>query len=94
MSSCAKNLPFHSKPPPPAPGLVAIKKGASLIAQEGRALSGRLIDFLPPEVNPKILAYRDALHPVILVVNSLTKTEEDAMVDLVGAMTDNVGIPR
>ena len=32
--------------------------------------------------------------PVVLVVNSLTKTEEDAMVDLVGAMTDNVGIPR
>ena len=33
--------------PTPAPGLVDIKKGASLIAQEGRALSGRLIDFLP-----------------------------------------------
>ena len=59
MSSCAKNLPLHS-PHPPAPGLGAIKRGASLIA---RALSGRLIDFLPPEVDPKILAYCDALHP-------------------------------
>ena len=66
--------------PTPGPGLaVAIKWGASLIAQEGRALSGRLVDFLPPEVNPKILAYRDDLHPVVLVVNFLTKTEEGTM---------------
>ena len=66
--------------PTPGPGLaVAIKWGASLIAREGKALSGWLIDFLTPEVDPKILAYCDALHPVVLVVNFLTKTEEGTM---------------
>ena len=51
---------------------------------------------LPPGVNPKINnmlpAYRAALHPLVLVSDSSIKMKEDTLVDMVGAMTDKVGL--
>ena len=51
-------------------------------------------DFLGvnPKINNMLPAYRAALHPLILVSDSSIKMKEDSLVDMVAAMTDNVGL--
>ena len=45
-----------------------------------------------PKINNMLPAYRAALHPLVLVSDSSIKMKEDTLVDMVGAMTDNVGL--
>ena len=45
-----------------------------------------------PKINNMLPAYRAAQYPNILVSDSSIKMKEDTLVDMVAAMTDNVGL--
>jgi len=59
---------------------------------ESKVFRGGAVVGVNPKINNMLPAYRAALHPLILVSDSSIKMKEDSLVDMVAAMTDNVGL--
>merc|ERR1719153_913569 len=59
---------------------------------ESKVFRGGALVGVNPKINNMLPAYRAALHPLVLVSDSSIKMKEDTLVDMVGAMTDNVGL--